>query len=341
MALKAFAEALDAANSGRGKRRPVHVLLGNGFSRACKDDIFAYGALFDRADFRALSRHVPAAFASLATRDFEKVMRALRDSAQLIRVYEPAGGDLANAFEADAAGLREVLVQAIAGSHPDLPGDISADAYAACKRFLAHFDRIVTVNYDLLLYWALMQAEVTPQVRSDDGFRKPDREADYVTWEPDHSYDQNVYYLHGALHLFDSGTEIQKYTWINTGVRLIDQIRTALAAGLYPMFVAEGSSGEKVERIRHNAYLSKAERSLLNLGGSLFVYGLSLADNDAHILNAILRSKIDRVYVSVYGDTGTDANREIMKRAKSLEVDGRGKGLLVDFYDAASAQVWG
>ena len=27
----------------------VHVLLGNGFSRACREDIFAYGSLFERA----------------------------------------------------------------------------------------------------------------------------------------------------------------------------------------------------------------------------------------------------------------------------------------------------
>ena len=34
----------------------VHALLGNGFSRACRDDIFSYGALFDRADFEGLAR---------------------------------------------------------------------------------------------------------------------------------------------------------------------------------------------------------------------------------------------------------------------------------------------
>lgn len=38
----------------RGGRAP-HLLLGNGFSRACREDIFAYGALFDRADFARLS----------------------------------------------------------------------------------------------------------------------------------------------------------------------------------------------------------------------------------------------------------------------------------------------
>ncbi len=339
--LLSFEHALAAANEDRKKPRPVHVLLGNGFSRACKNDIFAYGALFERAEFGALSLHVRAAFDGLATRDFEYVMRPLRHAGQLIRVYEPTAATLAAALEADANGLREVLVGAIAGSHPDHPNEIPTATYAACKRFLSNFDRIATLNYDLLLYWALMQSEIEPQVRCDDGFRKPERDADYVTWEPENTYDQNVYYLHGALHLFDSGTEIQKYTWVNTGIRLIDQIRSALERNAFPLFVAEGESGEKLTRIRHSAYLSKAERSVLNLGGTMFVYGHSLGDNDRHILEAIIKSKVDRIYISIYGDPNSEPNRNIMSRGKGLEAAAAYKSLSVGFYDAASAHAWG
>jgi len=32
----------------------------------------------------------------------------------------------------------------------------------------------------------------------------------YVVWYPERSNQQNVYYLHGALHLFDAGAEIKK-----------------------------------------------------------------------------------------------------------------------------------
>jgi hypothetical protein len=186
-----------------------------------------------------------------------------------------------------------------------------------------------------------MRGEVEPQIRCDDGFRRADRDADYVTWEPENTYDQNIYYLHGGLHLFDSGTEIQKYTWVNTGIRLIDQIRSALERNLFPMFVAEGATAEKRTRIRHNAYLSKAERSLLNLTGTMIIYGHSLADNDQHILEAIVKSKVDRIYISVYGDPDSADNREIMRRGKGLETDSAHKRLSVQFYEAASAHVWG
>ena len=51
-------------------------MLGNGFSRALRDDIFSYQALFDQADFANLSAQAKQAFADLHTTDFEAVMRA-------------------------------------------------------------------------------------------------------------------------------------------------------------------------------------------------------------------------------------------------------------------------
>ena len=63
-------------------------------------------------------------------------------------------------------------MEAIAENHPDHPFEIEKEQYAKCKQFLLNFDRIFTVNYDLLLYWAVMQSEVQPNIPCDDGFRK-------------------------------------------------------------------------------------------------------------------------------------------------------------------------
>ena len=182
-----------------------HLLLGNGFSRACRDDIFAYSALFDRADFNQLSPRARHAFDLLQTTDFERVMLALRDAARLVGLYLPGQPCVGRQLQEDADGLREVLVQAVADNHPEFPAQISDSSYASCRRFLARFDRIYTLNYDLLLYWALMQSEIQPTVRSDDGFRAPGpgQHETYVTWEPGR-HGQKVYYLHGALHIFDA-----------------------------------------------------------------------------------------------------------------------------------------
>lgn len=52
MTVLTFDEAIAEAQERTGKR---HILLGNGFSIACRPDLFAYGRLFDEADFDALS----------------------------------------------------------------------------------------------------------------------------------------------------------------------------------------------------------------------------------------------------------------------------------------------
>lgn len=339
MPILTFAEALRDAQ--QYNRR--HTLLGNGFSIACRPNIFAYGRLFEQADFSKISPTARHAFDALGTQDFEKVIKALRDASKIVASYSgpPA---LAQSLEQDANGLRELLVQTIAASHPAWPGDLIEAEYQACRQFLANFHTVYTLNYDLLLYWTQMHTPEGQRPSSDDGFRTPqdDFEVAYVVWEPDQSHEQNMWFLHGALHVFDAGTEIQKYTWKNTGVRLIDQIRDALSKNYFPLFVSEGTSDEKYERIRHNDYLAKAYRSFSSIQGALFIYGHSLAENDDHYLRCIQRGKLSQLYVGLYGDPNSESNRFIARRANQL-TDGRRarNSLAVTYFDAASARVWG
>jgi hypothetical protein len=280
----------------------------------------------------------------LDTNDFERVIRALRDFVTLAPIYYPKEPDGKASADEDANELRELLVSTIAGNHPARPGDISWEEYQLCKTFLSQFKHIYTLNYDLLLYWTLMQSEIEPTVACDDGFRKPedDLAASYVTWEPDNSYEQNVHYLHGALHLFDSGPTLQKFTWAGTGVALIDQIREAMAANKYPLFVAEGTSAEKMTRIRHSDYLSKAYRSLLSIRNSLFIHGHSLADNDEHVLRAIEHNTVGQLFVSLHGNPASESNSLIIRRAMAMPGRRRSKRspLEVKFYAAETAIVW-
>lgn len=336
-----FGDAIRDARTQYGKS--VRVLLGNGFSRAYRDDIFAYGALFDRADFAQLTQSARKAFEVLDTRDFETVIRALRGSAALAQLYG-FGETATRQMKADADGLRDVLVKTIADNHPAQPNEIRDEQYAACRAFLASFDRIYTLNYDLLLYWALMHDAAGPQIRRDDGFRAAEEDdADYVVWDPASSNrDQNIFYVHGGLHLFDAGAELTKYTWSRTGVRLIDQVRRALAEDKFPLFVAEGDSDEKLDRIRHHSYLGRIERSIMEIGGALFMYGVSCSPSDRHVLDWLTDGKIAHLYVGIFGDPATAANVELRQRVLAVAARRNGaKRLSVTFFDAASARVWG
>tara|TARA_B100000427_G_scaffold216863_1_gene181081 strand:- start:3701 stop:4717 length:1017 start_codon:yes stop_codon:yes gene_type:complete len=334
-----FDQAIEAAN---GKK---HLLLGNGFSIALKPDIFTYGSLFSKADFTT-APHAEALFDALDTKDFEAVIRLLVDMERALPLYEQSAPELVEQVRQDAEALKTILANVIARNHPDRPYDIEHAQYAYCRQFLSNFEHIYTFNYDLLLYWSLMHDEVDElDIRCDDGFRHPEgnEDAPYVSWQDSNS--PTVHFLHGALHIFDAGHELTKYTWSKTDVAIVDQIRMALDEQKYPLFVAEGHSQGKLDKIMHSAYLHKALRSFENIGGSLFVFGHSFDDNDDHILGRIPTGKIQDLFVGIYGDPKSVENSRTISKAKRFaeqrsEIP-RKKPLEVHFYDASSSKVWG
>jgi len=193
-----------------------------------------------------------------------------------------------------------------------------------------------------------MPADEQISLASNDGFgRDEDTEPEYVNWLGESSaHNQRVHYLHGALHLFDAGAELQKYTWVNTGMPLLEQAREAMAAAKFPLFVAEGKSNQKLAKIKHSAYLHHSYKSFAAQMGqsndTLFIFGHSLAENDQHILKKIARGKIRQVYIGLYGDPESLENEQIRNAAAAL-AHSRDHTIPLDvaFFDAASAHVWG
>lgn len=354
MALMTFANAI--ADSEQFSKR--HLLLGNGFSIACRADIFHYGSLFGQADFSNVPE-VVAVFDALGTQDFEAAIRALENAAKILPAYVAHGDEAIATMLKHAAALKEILVQTIAGNHPNIPPDIAEERFWACRQFLAPFlsgpkpGQIFTLNYDLLLYWALMHDDMPfddpIELETNDGFRndEDDPDADYVVWQGETgAHDARIHFLHGALHLFDSGAELKKYTWVRTNVPLVDQARAAIAADAYPLFVAEGTSAKKKAKIRHNAYLYQGfkqfTRNMEEPKPCMFIFGHSLAENDDHILKRIGKGRLKKLYVGIYGDPLDVVNQTIMQRAQALAGLRHEKWPLeVVFYDAASANVWG
>src|ERR1700741_838216 len=323
--------------------RKRHLLLGNGFSIACKRDIFTYGALLDRANFAGLDPECREAFDVLGTTSFEVVMAAMKMSAALARLYLPDRPDISERLISHSEALKGVLVHAIADSHPEHPFEIPDEAYVASRVFLANFYSVYTLSYDLLLYWSLMRHELDPLLKSDDGFRQPDDgPAEYVTWEVENTDSQNIHYFHGALHLFDAGHELKKFTWTGTRIRLLEQIRDALDRGLFPLIVTEGDSDGKLRQINHHTYLSRAYRSFSKIGNALYVFGFSFSESDEHILRLLEKNKVTQLFVSIFGDPNSPENQRIMDRIQLIDDRRpRNRPLSVFFYPTADAHVWG
>ena len=353
-AILSFDDAIE--HSVRFKKR--HLLLGNGFSIACRPEIFTYGSLFEQADF-SLAPRLSAVFKAAGVTDFEHVIKMLEDASRVIPVYSQESVEVAKQMAADAGVLKDILIQTVASNHPNVPNEITDEQFWACRKFLSHFlgdtnkdGKVYTLNYDLLLYWALMHEdmgfEAPIDLATNDGFgRDEDTEPEYVNWMGESgAHTQRVHYLHGALHLFDAGAELQKYTWVNTGKPLLEQAREAMDANKFPLFVAEGKSNQKLAKIKHSAYLHHSYKSfssqMAQRNDALFIFGHSLADNDQHVLKKIARGKIAQVYVGLHGDPESQGNKQIRRAATALAHSRNNQAALdVAFFDAASARVWG
>lgn len=352
-----FQQALRDSES-LGKR---HLLLGNGFSIACKPDIFHYGSLFERADFSAMPE-VLSVFSVLETQDFEVAIRALDNGSKLLPIYASESASAAATMQQQALGLKEALISTVAQNHPEGPFEVDEEKIWACRVFLSHFlnaenkqcGHVFTLNYDLLLYWVLMNdgnlLEVNGvKLKRNDGFGndESDPTAEYVVWQGETAaHSANIHYLHGALHLFDSGSELLKYTWVRSGERLVDQARSALHQNKFPLFVAEGTSTQKKNRIRHNAYLYQGYKVLTanaqTKSHGFFIFGHSLAENDDHILLRLARGKFRKLYIGLHGDPSAEWNQTIIRRAEWMAAQRQERyPLELVFFDSASANVWG
>lgn len=307
-----------------------HVLIGNGFSRAqSDDDRFAYSSLLEKSGL-ADDHPIRNVFASLDTVDFEAVMRALEHAALVEEAYGEEGR--ARTLTDDAAELREALIHAVREVHPGIQFDVPEDQRTACAEFLSRFSKVFTLNYDLLLYWVILHGA---RAHHSDGFGLGEASAGFRKFsEAAHC---SVYFLHGALHLFlDRQQETEKR--IVTGVTIVDDItETIRRRQRMPLFVAEGTSGQKLRKINSVPYLRHCYETLQELEGSLFVFGHSADENDQHIYAALGRSDVEELYFFVHRP---EENLPAMRERLAVFRE-RHRGISVRYIDAAEANVWG
>lgn len=328
---------------GQGKRQ--HLLLGNGFSIGCNKD-FNYESLYEHAKPK-LSERVQSVF-SYVGNNFERVLRMLKEAKLIAETYawtEPDDGKakISDDFEA----VKEGLIEAVVSKHLPRPSDVSEDQKRRASAFLIDYHNIFTLNYDLLLYWLCLSSD---ELLKRDGFADDpeDRDADYCVFRRRIGNDPGMYLLHGGLHLYVAAGEIRKHTWRKTGVPLVESITAALKRDQFPLFVAEGTSANKIEQINASSYLWYCFVKFSDIKGPLVTYGWSFGDSDAHIVNAIAwNTQLPTLYVGLYGDPNSDGNKEIRDRAQGMKEQRRrilnerkGKDLEVFFYQSETAGVW-
>lgn len=331
-----FQECLQISEQATGNR---HLMLGNGFSCSLFPNIFNYKALAERIN----SNQVKSLFSVLKTNDFEDVMRRITNALVISQLY-PEGSELSIKLERDLEELKTTLIDVITQSHPANPQAITEEQYQSCYQFLKHFGkgRKYSFNYDLILYWIYMHFLGNKDMRlsCDDGFRYPQDDISIVQWRIGRERNQNLFYLHGAMHIFNDGIgNYEKYTWINSGQSISGQVRESIDSQKYPVFISEGTTQQKLLRIMENTYLGRAFASLKSIGGSLFIFGHSLRDEDDHIFNFINEeSKVLKIFISLFGDADSPGNQKIINKVQGWKIKFKDKEYY--FYNACSAKVW-
>ncbi|NJO04502.1 MAG: DUF4917 family protein [Chloroflexaceae bacterium] len=354
-------------------RRKVHtiktkvLLLGNGFSIGC-DPIFKYKSLFTEAKDPKfdLTQAVQQILEKISDHNFEHAMRLLWNAHEISEIYKILPEGKGSPFLEDLERLKQVFLEVIADTHLARPSNIDERKKKAAASILSEYDFIFTTNYDLLLYWLIMYMKGQKNPSSpnkkrffEDGFYDED---EYQTEQRppvvpytgkffDVENTRMIWFLHGALHLYEEGDNTYKHCWARTGVSLKDHILTSLERKQYPLCVTDGTSKKKQSIINKHSYLYEAWRHFSGKGKALIVYGHKLGHEDEHISDAIAKNlDLEHVYVGVYRKDEENNRRNLRERALKLKTlrdqhihDNRvsGKNLEVHFYDSETVNMWG
>ncbi len=309
--------------------------------------IFSYNALSTFID-DSQNELLIKLFSIINTKNFELIMQQLDNFAEIAKAFSN-DVHLVNKIEGASTTLKNSLIEAVKALHPEhvfiVPAEKSQCCHSYLNDFLANSGKVFSTNYDLLPYWVLMRNDSKIAI---DGFGRElenpeeiikgeDAEFSELRWGK-YKERQNVFYLHGALPIFDTGIDIVKEEY-DSQHYLLHKIHERMESKEYPIFVTAGSAREKLNHIMHNKYLSFCYDELCKIEGSLVTFGFNFGEYDSHIIDAINKAahlgkpagnKLHSVYIGVFADE----NLEYLEKIK-------GKFMCkVNLYNARTAKIW-
>ena len=228
--------------------------------------------------------------------------------------------------------------------HP-VHADVATDLQRV-GAFASAFPTVVSLNYDLTLYWAMLLFNAAHGSWFKDAFHDGEFQTDwdYLRRPYGHAAGATlVFYPHGSLAVARDylGDETKLSVGAGGAGDLLGTITRRWASGHYvPVFVSEGTSHQKVAAIRRSHYLTNVyEEVLPALGEGLVVYGWSFDERDQHMLDAIAANPPKRMAVSVFtgqpdGDQQAFCHQVLKAVGRSLPKTA------VTFFDSQSPGCW-
>jgi hypothetical protein len=229
--------------------------------------------------------------------------------------------------------IRQALIETVRALHP-AHAEIAA-RLPSMYSFLKQFSTVLSLNYDLLVYWTMtygLDVQDQHQFKDcflggsfDDGWKRFRRR----TWERTNTL---VFYPHGNLALrrdvVDNEGKIH-----DQGAGLLGAILHAWSTGRFiPLFVSEGTSAQKLSAIQNSYYLSTVYREVIpSLEGTLTIFGWGMGEQESHLLQRLSQANVARVACSVY-----QGNQQFCEAAYRIIKDHLGE-IDVVFFDSRTA----
>ena len=311
------------------------LVLGNGASIAV-DPAFDYRSLREEAA-SDLPEDVTGLFRAFDTEDFELILRLLWHASIVNEHLEIRDRRTTEAYEA----VRSALIETVRAKHIS-PAD-AGPYFGSMVGFLGHFSRVASLNYDLLVYWAMMAANANDPNRFKDCFVLGAFERD---WEyladpyPGNDAATLIFYPHGNLCLAADVFGEEHKIHAHDHAQLLDTVVGAWMTGdATPLFVAEGTTEQKQAAITRSPYLSAVSEDVLPaMGESLVIYGWKMGEQDEHILRAVAEGSVERVAIAVFTEAGDPEEKCRLQKARARSVLG-GRTQVVCF-DSQSSGAW-
>lgn len=297
------------------------LLLGNGFSLNFSSRLL-YRNLYEKY-IENCSEDVGKLFKEFNSTNFEIILEHLESAERVCNALDIRQPSISQNKDL----IKQGLIDSINRIHPT-PEEIRLNQIKSVAEQVRNFDQIFTTNYDLFLYYLVLESN-----KFGDFFYMPFFEDDrFKRFKNGDIFKKNhIYYLHGALFIFDKSVETIKIkrneNW------LIEVITKEISKDNYPLFISEGTWETKLKGIQSNNYLTYCFRELKeNKNKNLVIYGQSLSNQDLHIAN-VIDENYDKVAISIRISENKTMNelKSEMNRIKSIL-----KNTEVEFYDSTS-----
>ena len=266
------------------------LLIGNGISINLWSH-FSYSSLYVEA---ALDPEAEDVFKGLGTSNFETALEAVHHARLVVEALDGQTGDIDDLY----ARIRDGLFKAVNESH--LPWTkFPPETQTLIAKYLNGCMKVFTTNYDLVVYWAHLQN--AKSVNLVDFFWGPRNTFDLTDTCIYRANSTPVYYLHGAVHLWqDDDGYNGKWTNEETGDLLAVLRRYRVDMSKRPLFISEGTSKAKARSIQRSLYLSHCLGTLSGDDQNTVIIGHSLSGQDQHIVDALNKGPTREVAVAVH-----------------------------------------